>query len=120
MKVKSFLTNGTKICIFIPLFGYFLIIIMVANYVIHTGTFSPNDNGGLSEFSFFSPIVMFFSTTLNLISVSIGAVLNTILILVTKKIKIKYIIFQIAEISLLIWIIFGKINNIPVLWILFD
>ena len=93
---------------------------MMANYVVHTGSLSLSESGGLSEFTPFAPVVMFVFTVLNIISVCVGVILIVLLILITKKIEYKDVIIQAVEIVMLLWILYGKINGIPILWILFD
>ena len=120
MKAESLIRKGIKACIIIPLLGYFMIIVMIMNYMAHSGTIIPDGYGGFSEFSSFAPVVMFVSTVLNLISVFIGIVLTAFLVILKKRIEYHILIIQIIEIVLLLWIIYGKLNNIPILWILFD
>lgn len=120
MKIESLIKIGFKACIYIPFLGYLLVFFMVANYVAHTGSLSPSESGGLTEFTPFAPMVMYVFTVLNLISVYVGIILHVLLVLITRKISYKDVILQVVEIVILLWILHGKINGIPVLWFLFD
>ena len=120
MKKELLILNCIKLLILIPLTGYLLILIMITGYAFHTGSFLPHNDFGYSNFCVLSPFVMYVSVILNLISVCSGITLNIVYICTKKKVNYTFVVVQLIEVILLLWLFCGRIKETPILWILFD
>lgn len=119
-KIESLVKSGIIVCITIPVVGYILIIMMIIDTFVENGSVMSGGEFLFSESSVLSPIALLTNTVISFISILTGLFLDICLLIIFNRINYRHITIQAIELLLLLLIVNGKINDFPIVWILFD
>jgi len=119
-KIESLVKSGIIVCITIPVLGYILIIMMIIDTFVENGSVMSGGEFLFSDSSVLSPIALLTNTVVSFISILTGLFLDICLLIIFNRINYRHITIQAIELLLLLLIVNGKINDFPIVWILFD
>lgn len=119
-KIESLVKSGIIVCITIPVVGYILIIMMIIDTFVENGSVMSGGEFLFSDSSVLSPIALLTNTVISFISILTGLFLDICLLIIFNRINYRHITIQAIELLLLLLIVNGKINDFPIVWILFD